>query len=155
LYKGDPNPSFAQVAVTPNTSALVFINEHGNISAGHRDNDLTATAFGWGNIKADIREAGNLLIWSNGTWWSRDVYNTLGNGNSNRQIADTTWRFAGAPCRVVGPDQNLTFVNEKGQGSAGKLIDAKTVQASGWGITGKLVENRSAILWSNGTVWIR
>lgn len=152
MYRGLPSPNYAMVASVAGTKNLTFTNERGMVSQGWRANDLTVEAFDWSHITAEIRDGGQLLIWSNGTWWSRNDFDKLGS-RSDRPITGVEWRYTGRPCIVTGTDQNLTFINEKGQGSAGKLIDPTTVEA--WGLKGKLVEDRSAILWSNGTVWLR
>jgi hypothetical protein len=152
MFRGVPTPRYAQVATVPGTNKLTFTNERGGVSQGVRTNEVTTEAFEWGHITAEIRDGGQILIWSNGTWWSRAAFDKIGGQKSDRPL-DDTWRYTGRQCTVTGSGQSLTFINEKGEPSAGKLLDPTTVQA--WGMKGKLIGDRAAMLWSNGTVWVR
>src|SRR5262249_37083994 len=48
-------------------------------------------------------------------------------------------------------DPSLTFINKVGQTTPGKWISPTQVQATGWNVTGTVLNGQ--ILWSNNTVW--
>jgi hypothetical protein len=161
MFRGLPTPYKATIATISNTDNLTLTNERHEVSQGRRESPFSVTAFDWRYLTGNIRntsntdQTGHVLVWSNGSWWSRAEFDKISSPPSDRSLIDTSWKFIGRPTSVEGTDQKLVFRNEKGQTSSGRLIDPFTVEATGWGIKGKLIENRSAILWSNGSVWLR
>ena len=49
----------------------------------------------------------------------------------------------------------LTLYNEVGQVSRGYLEDPRTVVAVDWRVTGRISGNGGAIIWRNGSRWVR
>ena len=62
----------------------------------------------------------------------------------------------GQACRIEQKGDALTFINERGERSAGYFKDGGTVVATGWGnLHGSLVEEATRINWANNTWWTR
>jgi hypothetical protein len=63
---------------------------------------------------------------------------------------------AGMPCKISQEGSTLTFVNENGAQSAGKLADSRTVIATDWdGLHGTISTDGNRIDWANGSWWTR
>jgi hypothetical protein len=71
------------------------------------------------------------------------------------------WRCRGACSVRNGPTWieqrggGLTFFNELRQPSRGYVADPFTVVATDWRLTGRISRGGDAILWSNGSRWVR
>jgi hypothetical protein len=153
LSLGRPIPYPAQINDL-DSETLLFINERKGASTGKRLNANTVQADGWGNITAELRLGGKLLLWSNGTWWSRDSFDQIRGSVDKAHPLTGTWRFAGHAVSVAWPFPRLLFTNADGEMSFGKFIDDTTVEATDWGkMRGRRIEAGSVILWENGTWW--
>lgn len=152
-FGGNPQtPKLPQIALAADNK-LEFRNERGEPSSGTRRSDTNVQAMDWGNLNGELRQKGRFLLWANGTWWSRDAFGQLPAENAKRILAGS-WRIGGKPCSITGPNEQLTFTNEYGASSRGKLADPATVVATDWGnLRGRLLEGGSFILWENGTWW--
>ncbi len=66
-----------------------------------------------------------------------------------------TWFINGRPTSISQTQSGLTFTNELGRQSAGRVVSATQIIADDWnGMTGTLV-GTNRIEWANGTVWTR
>ncbi|MHB1194759.1 MAG: hypothetical protein ACYC6F_17165 [Longimicrobiales bacterium] len=129
--------------------ALTFVNERNERSPGRFVDARTVVATGWGDLRGAIADGGMRIDWANGTWWSR--YPAL-QGSWGMQGGTG----AGTTCQILQASGELTFVNERGDRSPGRFIDARTVVATGWGdLRGALVDGGRRIDWANGTWWAR
>jgi hypothetical protein len=63
----------------------------------------------------------------------------------------------GKPCTIIQNGETLTFVNQNGEKSTGKLKDNTTVIATNWegGLEGVLSDSSARINWKNGTWWLK
>lgn len=138
-------------------------NEWGLSYPGRRMSDLSYATFppGGSTIVGDLKLDGRLLLWSNGTWWSRDKFDSI-LGSSTEELA-ARWRFRGGLGRIrkQGQDLNVPLVagskfdlwNEQNSYSAGTVVDPYTLDVTGHRVRGRLIERGSYILWNNGTWW--
>ena len=115
------------------------------------------------NMMGKFRGDGKVLVWSNGTWWSRKEFDKISTTQVTNDLAGN-WRINNwEKCYISGPNHNLQFKNQYAppQISSGKLLgNSITVQANEWPyeghpLRGRVVNNGSLILWENGTWWDR
>jgi hypothetical protein len=84
--RGTDKPYRAQIA-DAGANILQFSNERREKSEGQRLNPYTVQASDWGNITAELALGGKLLLWNNGTWWSRDRFDKIPTTKTNRVLA--------------------------------------------------------------------
>lgn len=118
-------------------TALTFINEHGGIAAGRRVDRTRVIADDWGGLVGNID--GGTIYWENGSQWSildiRGDYTIGGKTASVEQVAF-----------------GLTFTNEHGDSTTGRLLGKTQVIADDWGgLLGNI--DGPAIEWVNGSTW--
>lgn len=143
-YMGGPMNAGQVCRIEQQGMDLTFINEHGNRAAGHFRDTNTVVASGWGNLQGTLADNGTRINWANNTWWTRFP------------MLQGTWTIAGKTCKIEQKGRELTFINERGERSAGHFRDGITVVASGWGnLQGTLVDNNKRINWANNTAWVR
>jgi hypothetical protein len=146
-----PNPSLAQIA-SAGDGNYKFTNEFGSVVSGRRNDENNVEVTGaWGHLTGRLQDKSSLLLWTNGTWWSRSNFD----GISSEQVKSLTgpWYFAGMGARVGGTDQAPVFYNERGGVAPGRLQGDTLILA--WGLKAKLLSGGKTILWSNGTYWNR
>ncbi len=67
------------------------------------------------------------------------------------------WQYNGQACRIIQNQDQLMFVNEKGDRSRGHFLNSTNVIATDWerGLVGDLTGGGKRINWRNQTVWIK
>jgi hypothetical protein len=142
----------AQIASAGNGN-LVFTNEFGSKVDGKRNDENNIEVTGaWGHLSGRFLNHGQVLLWTNGSYWSRSDLKNIPGEKSKLPLADN-WTYAGMRTIVRGSPDAPIFINEKGEGSQGKLVDPTDIR--GYGLSAKLIDGGSVILWSNGTFWSR
>ena len=62
----------------------------------------------------------------------------------------------GMPCKIIQVENELTFINERGDRSAGHFNTDGTVLATTWSnLKGVLTDTNNRIKWANQTWWYR
>ena len=130
----------------------VFCNENGNCAQG-QVNYFSIQVPGW-NVNGNIQN-GQVIMWSNGTEWTR----TPSYRHHNRQMMiniNGRWYHHGSPTMIqVQPNgRNFVLINEDGQANPG-FIQGNTLIIPSLGINGVINHNGRMISWSNQTVWNR
>lgn len=129
---------------------LVFINEAGSRSNGYIKADGNVVATDWGNLDGILNEYNTRISWSNNTNWFRKTAPNL----------EGEWLLGGASgnnlCYIKQNGNNLVFINEHKDQSAGYLKSSKAVVAKGWGnLEGIVNDDQSRIDWTNDSWWHR
>ena len=115
---------------------LTFINEGdqgGYLRTGYYAGNSQIVSPSW-NLTGTIESTGTgiQIAWSNGVIWYQD------------RIAGSWTIGAGRPTSVIQDGNDLLFVNENGDWSAGIFIGYNRVEATGWGgLTGNVVSTSS------------
>lgn len=120
---------------------LTFVNRTGGTSPGFVQDESTLIASGWGQ-RGEFDSVTGTITFGNGSVWTKV-----------RDLSGAWLNATGRDVGITAVGLDLTFTNAAGQSVAGKFLDATTVQAPGWGVTGHLSEAGQRIEWSNGTVW--
>lgn len=119
---------------------LTFTNEHGSVSQGRFLDETRVIADGWEDGLVGVL-AGHRIEWANGSVWAAPIIG--GEYFINSQSA-----------MILQDGLDLTFENEHGSRSEGRLVGEMQVLATDWegGLLGTIVDSR--IEWANSTVWI-
>jgi hypothetical protein len=147
--QGDPAK---RTSITTNGVYLTLTNELGSTSIG-RATGTQIEADEWQFVRGTLSSNGKRIDWTNGTYWTRC---------SSHRHSDLrgTWYFGGdrsKPCRIDQHDGSLSLRNESGQTATGSFTSKDTISTvwAGVTITGTISRDRTRILWSNGTYWMR
>jgi len=159
LSLAQPAPTFSgtwyyegQTQAPCNVSAagptLQFQNERGETAVG-TINDVAgpgATARevfmqGWGQIRALTLARGQVLLWENGTYWTRLP-----------GVSTANYNFGG-PCSLVFDGPAIQAINERGERSAIDLQPGFRLIARDWQGLAGVVQADGTISWANGTAW--
>src|SRR5204862_1788157 len=70
-----------------------------------------------------------------------------------RQLQGRWFNGQGGLVAISQLGTDLVFTNLAGQFTSGAFMDAGTVSAPGWGVTGQLSWDGQTLNWSNGRVW--
>jgi len=127
---------------------LQFQNERGETALG-TINDVSgpgATARevfmqGWGQIRALTLARGQVLLWENGTYWTRLP-----------GVSTANYNFGG-PCSLVFDGPSIQAINERGERSAIDLQPGFRLIARDWQGLAGVVQADGTISWANGTAW--
>ena len=148
-YMGGPGNVGMPCKIIQEGKELTFINERGDHSAGRFNADGTVVATTWSNLQGTLVNGSDRINWNNKTWWTR--YPNL----------DGAWYMGGPgnvdmPCKIIQKGKELTFINERGDRSAGHFNSDGTVVANAWhDLKGALAESTNRIKWENQTWWYR
>lgn len=137
----------------------------------HRDcnyecirNWTIAECVGWSQVIGDL---GNPLIGDQG----EPIYDPVPMLFSDRPVLEGpivgtpitgNWQMGGPfnvgmSCQIIQEGNDLLFINERGDRSAGSFLDDSTIIAKGWeeGLRGTISSDVNRIDWANGTWWVR
>ena len=116
---------------------LTFVNRAGGTSTGHFLTSTTVVATDW-NVRGTI--SGNLLLWSNGTVWTRLP-----------ELGGAWIDAAGRESGINQLERSLTFTDAQGRVTQGTLVGPNRVIESASRRTGTFAGD--VLTWSDGKVW--
>lgn len=120
---------------------LTLINRFGGISFGYVIDGTQIYATFWNQAGVFDPEAGT-ITWANGTVWTK------------ARTLTGVWRNSnGLQPTITQLGNDLNFTNAAGQTVTGRFLNATTIVAPGWNVTGTLANEGQRIFWSNGFVW--
>jgi hypothetical protein len=108
-------------------------------------------------VNGTLSSNSTLLLWRNGTWWSRKRFEDVSDGAIVEDVGGE-WKFRIPPsATMIRPraGSDLVVVNEKGQASPAKFDGDDTIDFAPTKLQGRLISGGRVILWSNGTWWWR
>lgn len=122
---------------------MLLINENREAVRGIRVSRTRIAAPEW-RAKGTISEGS--IFWDNGSVWCRRPH-------CLPELAGRYRIRRRGRTRILQAGQALTFINEKGERSGGRFLNATQIVATDWkDIVGTIDGNR--ITWSNGTTWV-
>ncbi|MFN0054268.1 MAG: choice-of-anchor Q domain-containing protein [Planctomycetales bacterium] len=122
-------------------SQLTFVNRAGNTSKGVAQDGIHVVATDWSQAGVFDPVAGTISF-ANGSVW-RKV----------RELGGTWLNALGRDLAISAVGTDLMFTNAAGQTVSGRFLNANTVEAPGWKVTGQLTNSGQRIEWANNTVW--
>lgn len=135
---------------------LTLLSPDGNKSRAFYSSAGTITAKDW-NATGTVSADGRRIDWSNGGYWEAEgPAPATGPDITGSWIAVIPAKsFRRGGYSITGSAEKLRFLSYDGASSTGYYLDASTVLAEQWKVTGKVRSDGRRIDWSNETYWER
>lgn len=148
---GNWNRDGALTEVKGSGDTFTLVNRLGVVSRGEFVSPTEIVALDWANLHGQIQNNNNTIVWDNqgGIWnrgWTPLIVPKI----------DGAWNNAGVNQRIEQRNNDLIFINERGEGGKGRFISPTELVIIDWDhLRGTLVDNNKKIVWANGAQWLR